>query len=91
MEKNLIEIEHILRCEGSERAHKELQVFLESNPDSAEGWYLLGGIYRREQQWGEAINALSRAKFLDPSGPAAHAIEHIYEILSYRNTDLMNP
>jgi cytochrome c-type biogenesis protein CcmH/NrfG len=91
MEKNLMEIEQILRREGSESAHKELRKFLDKNPESAEGWYLLGGIYRREQQWGEAINALNRAKFLDPSGPAAHAIEHIYEILSFQNTDLMNP
>ncbi|MDP3453278.1 MAG: hypothetical protein Q8R90_10010 [Bacteroidales bacterium] len=91
MAKNLREIEQILREEGTESAHRELKLFLEDNPQSAEGWYLLGGIYRREQQWGEAINALNRAKFIDPSGPAAHAIEHIYEILSFQNTDLMNP
>ncbi len=91
MAKNLREIEQILREEGTGGAHRELKLFLDENPESAEGWYLLGGIYRREQQWGEAINALNKAKFLDPSGPAAHAIEHIYEILSFQNTDLMNP
>jgi hypothetical protein len=51
----------------------------------------MGGILRREQQWGEAINALNRAKFLNPEGPAAHAIEYIYEILSFKHNDLMNP
>jgi len=28
---------------------------------------------------------------IDPDGPAAVAIEAIYEILNFRNTDLMNP
>lgn len=91
MVKNLLEIEQILRIEGTKRAHEELDLFLKENPDNAEAWYLMGGILRREQQWGEAINALNRAKFLDPSGPAAHAIEHIYEILSFSHNDLLNP
>ena len=91
MTKNLMEIEQIMRKESTQKAHAELEEFLEKEPDNAEAWYLMGGIYRREQNWGEAINALNKAKFLDPAGPAAHAIEHIYEILSYRNTDLMNP
>lgn len=91
MVKTLKEIEQILREEGAAKAHEELKKFLQKEPDNSQGWYLLGGIYRREQQWGEAINALNRSKFLDPSGPAAHAIEHIYEILRFQNTDLMNP
>jgi len=91
MTKTLMEIEQILRKESTQKAHAELEKFLENEPDNAEAWYLMGGIYRREQNWGEAINALNKAKFLDPAGPAAHAIEHIYEILSFRNTDLMNP
>lgn len=91
MTKNLMEIEQILRKESVQKAHEELDKFLEKEPNNAEAWYLMGGILRREQNWGEAINALNKAKFLDPSGPAAHAIEYIYEILSYRNTDLMNP
>ena len=91
MVRTLKEIEQILREEGAVKAHEELGKLLEKEPENAQAWYLLGGIYRREQQWGEAINALNRAKFLDPAGPAAHAIEHIYEILRFQNTDLMNP
>jgi cytochrome c-type biogenesis protein CcmH/NrfG len=87
----LMEIEQLLRDGDVENAFSNLKTFLDNNPESAEGWYLLGGIYRREQQWGEAINALNKAKFLDPAGPAAHAIEHIYDILGYQNTDMINP
>jgi cytochrome c-type biogenesis protein CcmH/NrfG len=64
---------------------------LDKEPGNSHAWYLLGGIYRRQQLWGEAINAYNKAKMIEPNGPAAVAIESIYEILNFRNTDLMNP
>lgn len=91
MAKGLLEIEQLLREGEIAKAHNELKIFLEKEPENAQGWYLMGGILRRQQQWGEAINALNKAKFLDPAGPAAHAIEHIYEILRFQNNDMMNP
>jgi len=91
MVKSLLEIEQTL-CEGDvEKAHGQLLEFLEKEPDSDSAWYLLGGILRRQQLWGEAINALNKAKFLNPAGPATHAIDSIYEIIRFQNTDLMNP
>jgi len=91
MKKSLLDIEQTLREGRLQIAHQELLEFLENEPDNDSAWYMLGGILRREQLWGEAINALNKAKFLNPSGPAAHAIDSIYEILSFQNTDLMNP
>ena len=38
-----------------------------------------------------AINAYNRAKLIEPEGPAAAAIESIYDIIRFVNTDLMNP
>jgi len=87
----LIEIEQLLREQGTRRAYDELIMFLNKNSHSAEGWYLMGNILRREERWGDAINAYSKAKFLNPEGPAANAIEAIYDIIRYTNTDLMNP
>ncbi len=91
MKKNLLEIEQTLRDGEIEKAHKELLEFLEVEPENDSAWYLLGGILRRQQLWGEAINALNKAKFLNPAGPAAHAIDSIYEIIRFQNSDLMNP
>lgn len=91
MEKNLLDIEQTLREGNVEKAHEELLKFLEKEPDNDSAWYLLGGILRRQQLWGDAINALNKAKFLNPAGPAAYAIESIYEIIRFQNTDLMNP
>ena len=86
-----LEIEALLREGKIEEAYIQLNSLLEQEPGNAYGWYLLGGIYRRQQLWGEAINAYTKAKMIDPEGPAAVAIESIYEILNFRNTDMMNP
>ncbi len=86
-----LEIEALLREGRLEEAYDQLNLLLEQEPKNAYAWYLLGGIYRRQQLWGDAINAYNKAKMIDPTGPAATAIEAIYEILNYRNTDMMNP
>lgn len=91
MTKSLLEIEQSLRNGDLDKAHTDLLEFLKKEPDNDSAWYLLGGILRRQQLWGEAINALNKAKFLNPSGPAAHAIDSIYEIIRFQNSDLMNP
>lgn len=86
-----LEIEALLREGKIEDAYLHLNDLLAQDEKNAYGWYLLGGIYRRQQLWGEAINAYNKAKMLEPDGPAAVAIEAIYEILNFRNTDMMNP
>ena len=85
-----LEIEALLRESRIEEAYNALNKLLEQEPKNAYGWYLLGGIYRRQQLWGDAINAYNKAKMIDPTGPAATAIEGIYEILNYRNVDFLN-
>ena len=86
-----LDIEALLRAGKLDEAYNKLIDLLEREPNNSNGWYLLGGIYRRQQLWGEAINAYNKAKLIDPQGPAAVAIESIYEILKYRNVDMMNP
>jgi len=54
-------------------------------------WIRLGQEYCKKEQWGDAINAFRRALEIEPDGPAKVALEFIYEVLEYRNTDLMNP
>ena len=87
----LSEIEALLRAGQLEEAHQSLCDYVKRQPDDAQGWYMLGNLYRRQQLWGEAINHLNRAKLLDPDGPADAAIESIYDIIRFVNTDLMNP
>ena len=87
----LSEIEALLRAGQLEEAHQSLCDYVKRQPDDAQGWYMLGNLYRRQQLWGEAINHLNKAKMLDPDGPADAAIESIYNIIRFVNKDLMNP
>ncbi len=87
----LKEIETLLRDCKIDQAYDSLNDYLKEDPGCAHAWYLLGGIYRRQQLWGDAINAYNKAKLLEPDGPADAAIESIYDIIRFVNTDLMNP
>ena len=89
--QTLQDIEALLRANALEEAHQSLRDFVGREPDNPQGWYMLGNLYRRQQLWGDAINALGRAKMLDPYGPADAAIDSIYDILRFVNKDLMNP
>ena len=87
----LNEIERVLSEGDIESAYNQLLDFTEKHQDNSHAWYILGGIYRRQQLWGEAINAYNKAKLIEPDGPAATAIDAIYDILRFVNTDMMNP
>ena len=88
---SLADIERLLRDNRLEEAYQSLLDFVRREPSEPQGWYLLGNLYRRQQLWGDAINALNKAKLLDPDGPADAAIESIYDIIRFVNKDLMNP
>lgn len=89
--RTLKNIEELLRAGKVDEAYEQLHDYLTQNPKNAQAWYMMGGILRRQQLWGESINAYNKAKLLEPDGPADAAIESIYEILRFVNTDLMNP
>ena len=85
------EIEKIIAQGRLDEAREDLLTLLDKEKDNDQAWFLLGGIYRRKEMWGDAINAYNKAKLLNPEGPGAAAVESIYDILSFVNTDLMNP
>ncbi len=85
MAGSIIEIERMLCSNNVNQAYETLQELLRREPDNAQAWCLLGGLFRRNRMWSDAIAAYSRAKLIDPDGPADSAIESIYEVL--RNSD----
>ncbi len=55
-------------------------------------WYLLGLIYKKEQNWGGALNSFLRTLEIDPGNPYAQSnIDMIKSILSYTNPHLSDP
>ncbi len=89
--ETLAEIERMIASGKMDESKALLDAFVKEYPDNAHAWFLMGGLYRRHQMWGDAINAYNRAKLIDPEGPADAAIESIYDILGFVNKDLMNP
>ncbi len=87
----ITDIEKTVASGQLDKARGELEELLAAEPENSQAWFLLGGIYRRHELWGDAINAYNKAKLIDPEGPAAAAIESIYDILHFVNVDLMNP
>lgn len=87
----ITDIEKTVASGQLDKARGELEELLAAEPENSQAWFLLGGIYRRHELWGDAINAYNKAKLIEPEGPAAAAIESIYDILHFVNVDLMNP
>jgi len=55
-------------------------------------WYSQGLIFQKRQQWGDALNAFSRALEIDPGLTYAQTnIRMIREIINYTNPSLLDP
>ncbi|HHV40659.1 MAG: tetratricopeptide repeat protein [Bacteroidales bacterium] len=52
-------------------------------------WYKLGSIYRKEENWGEALNAYAKCLELGAFNAAREATESIKRILDFRDTTWM--
>ena len=53
--------------------------------------YVQGNALRKQQRWGEAMNAYEQAAALDPESPAVHARQMLMQIMEYYTKDLYNP
>jgi len=62
-----------------------------SKQKQAQEWYERGNALRKEQKWGEAINAYTEALEFDPQSPAGHARDMLMEILEFYCKDNYNP
>ncbi len=87
----LQDIELLIKEGRRADAYRLLENLLEMEPNNSRAWYFMGNLLRGKQRWGEAINAFNRAAEIDPGSPASKAVESIYDILRFQNTDLMNP
>ena len=57
----------------------------------AEELYLQGNVFRKQQQWAEALNAYEAAVALDSESPAAAAREMLMNIMEFYCKDYYNP
>ena len=83
----LSDILSLLLEKKREEAYHQLLDFLKENPANARARYMLGNMYHTQHLWREAIEAYSKAKMIDPAGPADAAIEAVYEMLRISEPD----
>ncbi len=70
---------------------EELEAYVKG-PGAAEqrAWYKLGGLYRQQERWGDALNAYAKCMEFGVHTAAREASESIRSILGCRFTDWMN-
>lgn len=90
MDKELQKIKEVLSQDYSEEMVASLTEYIGSHPDSEEAHFLLGNAYRKNEQWGDALNAYQRAIEINPDSPAQLAYKSIIEVLDFYNKDMFN-
>lgn len=67
----------------------EQYVQTEKGSKDQNAWYKLGNIYRKEENWGEALNAYAKCMELGAYNAAREAAESIKRILNFKDTTWM--
>ena len=68
--KQAAQVKQVVQQLGSaENVINALKAKLQQNPDSAQGWYLLGKLYLSQQQFSNAVAAFAKANSLQANNP----------------------
>lgn len=74
-----------------DEAIRLLELAIKEEPQNEKAYFQLGNIYRKLENWKEAINHYLRAEEINPDSPAKNARLMILDILNFYNKDLYNP
>lgn len=91
MQEELIKIEKLISGNKTDAALDALSKYIEGHPESDDAYFLRGNVYRKLNDWKNAISDYATAKNINPESPAATAYDACIEIMNFFNTDLYNP
>lgn len=74
-----------------DEAIRLLKERIAKEPKNEEAHFVLGNVYRKMEDWKDAINSYLKAEEINPDSPARNARLMILDILNYYNKDLYNP
>lgn len=74
-----------------DEAIRLLKERIAKEPQNEEAHFVLGNVYRKMEDWKDAINCYLKAEEINPDSPARNARLMILDILNYYNKDLYNP
>ncbi|MDD2529696.1 MAG: tetratricopeptide repeat protein [Bacteroidales bacterium] len=90
MEERYNHIRTLISEEKLEQAMKEIEEIIKMDSSQDQAYYLKGNVFRKQQDWKNAINSYTHAVELNPNSPAADARVMCIEILNFFNTDMYN-
>ncbi|MDR0971822.1 MAG: tetratricopeptide repeat protein [Bacteroidales bacterium] len=89
-EEKYKEIRLLIDKELIGEAKEELDKIIQEDNLQEMAYYLKGNLYKKEQNWKDAINNYTKAIEINPSSVAKQARDMCIEILKFYNTDMYN-
>ena len=79
--------------EGEEyaKAMQEIDTLLSKDDKNDMAWYLKGNIFKKQEQWQDAINCYTQAISLNPKNPATTMRRICIDILNFYDKTMYNP
>jgi Uncharacterized protein conserved in bacteria len=84
------QIRDLITQEQTDKALQELDSIIKEDPMQDEAHYLRGNIFRKQENWAEAMNSYTKAIEINPSSPAKQSWDFCTEILKFFNKDMFN-
>ncbi|MFA7082292.1 MAG: tetratricopeptide repeat protein [Bacteroidales bacterium] len=90
MEETYKIIKSLIEENKNEEAIERLEDIIEKDDRQEMAYYLLGNIYRKKQDWANAVNSYVKAIDINPESPAVQSKEMCIDVLKFYNTDMYN-
>jgi len=73
------------------KAMQEIDNLLSEDDKNDMAWYLKGNIFKKQEQWQDAINCYTQAISLNPTNPATTMRRICIDILNFYDKTMYNP
>lgn len=83
-------IKSLIEDNKNEEAIGRLEAIIAKDDKQEMAYYLLGNIYRKKQDWANAVNSYVKAIDINPESPAVQSKEMCIDVLKFYNTDMYN-
>ena len=83
-------IKSLIEDNKNEEANGRLEAIIAKDDKQEMAYYLLGNIYRKKQDWANAVNSYVKAIDINPESPAVQSKEMCIDVLKFYNTDMYN-
>lgn len=84
------DIKQLIAQEEFAQAEESLKSFLSEHPENEQAHFLMGNLFRKREDWEDALNEYQAAMDINENSPARLAYNAIQEVLAFYNKDMFN-